>query len=182
MFSFIFIVEVRNVSLFKAHLILKRKSPSGNSWIVKKKKKKGGEQPRWFSMQAYACVWDWKPTFHGSNVHSHKNILFRAFRAALWSLQTLSNANTAESRVTQTPQTLSCYLICCCGSTRNSYSCFSNNFSSLTFIWTACWFIYIHQILQVKAAELVSNFRLPVVSDIGCILLLPTSSRHCLNE
>lgn len=85
--------------MFNAHLFLKKKSPPGNPWIDDWKNNHVG----------FPCK-----RMHVSEIENQhstvpkcahiKNILFRAFWAALWSLQTLSNANTAENAVSQTPQ------------------------------------------------------------------------------
>lgn len=64
----IYISYISNKRIFvQCTFVFEEKKPTRkplNRWLKK--------QPRWFSMQAYACVWDWKPTFHGPNVRSHK--------------------------------------------------------------------------------------------------------------
>lgn len=85
-----------------------------------------------FPCKRMQCVWDWKPTFLGPNVRSHKTILFRAFQLPCdpskpFLMQTL------QKTVSQTPQNSpslcfsspSHYLICHCGNTINFHPCFS---------------------------------------------------------
>lgn len=138
-------IRVRSISLFGAHFVLEEQSPPGNPWIDDWKNNRVG----------FPCK-----RMHVSEIENQhstvpmcariKNILFRAFWAALCSLQTLSNANTAENAVSQTPQNSSYfflllslppshYLIRHCGCSIHFHLSLSQ-----AFLATSVWVLLLH--------------------------------------
>lgn len=149
-----------------------------NRWLKK--------QPCWFSMQAYACAWDWKPTFHGPNVRAHKkNILFRAFQLPCdpskpFLMQTQQKTQSVKLRKSSPSLCFfspSHYLICYCGYTINFPLCLSGS----SFIQ----FIFVLRIMSFRSKSLQSERIDSGVHDsnshIWYLLFLPAISPVSMN-